>query len=214
MTETSGTDTDDESRRNSNSKVASVIHRRDLVGMGDELVERWTGDTTERMSLRELADYFNQELLAQTLRDASLNTLDGEAANFYRLLTADNVSSGTSVQATHRLEQRGIDVDQLIADFVSRQAIHTYLTKHRGVSYSTTEADPVETEATNIRRLKRRMATILESKIERLRNTERITLGEFSLLIDVHVLCEDCGVQYQAADLLDSGTCDCSPDSS
>jgi hypothetical protein len=193
----------------SNSKVARVIRRRGLDGLGDELVEYWTEETTERMSLRELADYFNRELLAQTLQDVSMNTLDGEPANIYRLLTDDSVSSGAAVQATNRLEQHGIDVEQLTAEFVSRQAIHTYLTKYRGVSHSPANGDPVETETTNVQRLKRRMTTIIESKIERLRNTERITLGEFNVLIDVRILCEDCGAQYQATELLERGTCRC-----
>lgn len=201
-TESSETDT--------NSKVVAVIRRRNLTGLGDELVERWTGETTERMSLRELAEYFNRELLAQTLRDASVTTLDGESANIYRLLTDDDVSSGAAVQATNRLEQRGIDVDRLVADFVSRQAIHTYLTGYRDVSYSSPDVDPVETETTNVQRLKRRMTTIVESKVERLRSTDRITLGEFNLLVDMRVLCEDCGAQYQVAELFERGGCECS----
>lgn len=213
MTEPTKPDDSDELEINSNSKVATVIHQRSLGGLGDELVEYWEGDATEQMSLRELADYFNRQLLAQTLRNASLNTLDGEPANFYRLLTDDSVSSGASVQARNQLEQRGIDVDQLLADFVSRQAIHTYLTKERDVSYSTSEGDSVEKEATNIQRLKRRVTTILESKIDRLRNADRITLGKFNLLIDIRVLCEDCGAQYQVAELLDRGVCDCPQDS-
>jgi hypothetical protein len=214
MNESDSSGGSDESKIDSNSKVATVIQQYNLSGLGDELVENWLLDTDGRMSLRELADHFNQELLTQVLRGASLNTLDGEPANFYRLLTDDSVSSGTSVQARNQLEQRGINIDQLLADFVSRQAIHTYLTKERDVSYSTSEDDPVEKEATNIQRLKRRMTTILESKIERLRNIDRITLGEFNLLIDIRVLCEDCGAQYQVTELLDRGACDCPQDSS
>ena len=202
------------SETDSNSKVVAVIRRRNLTGLGDELVERWTGETTERMSLRELAEYFNRELLAQTLRDASVTTLDGESANIYRLLTDDDVSSGAAVQATNRLEQHGIDVDRLVADFVSRQAIHTYLTGYRDVSYSSPDVDPVETETTNVQRLKRRMTTIVESKVERLRSTDRITLGEFNLLVDMRVLCEDCGAQYQVTELFERGGCECSEPSS
>jgi hypothetical protein len=214
MAESDESDSDDDAKVDSNSKVVRAIHRYGLAGLGDELVEYWTGDATERMSLRELAEYFNRELLAKTLRDASVDTLDGESANFYRLLTDDSVSSGAAVQATSRLEQHGIDVDQLMADFVSRQAIHTYLTKYRDVSYSSTDGDPIETETTNVQRLTRRMTAIVESKIERLRNTDRITLGEFNVLVDVRVLCEDCGAQYQVTELLGRGGCECSQEPS
>jgi hypothetical protein len=97
-----------------------------------------------------------------------------------------------------------------VAEFVSRQAIHTYLTSYRDVSYSSPDVNPTETETTNVRRLKRRMTTIIESKIERLRNTGRITLGECNVLVDVRVLCEDCGAQYQVTELFGRGGCECS----
>lgn len=209
MTDTENAASTSDSKTDSNSKVVAVIHRYGLDGLGDELVEYWTGDTSATMSLRELAEYFNRELLGQALRDASVSTLDGEVENFYRLLTSDDVSSGASVQAKNQLEQRGVDVDQLTDAFVSRQAIHTYLTNYREVSYSPDDGDPVETGATNIQRLEHRMATVIESNIERLRNTGRISLGEFNLLVDVRVFCEDCGTQYQATELLDQGACDC-----
>lgn len=213
MTDANEADSSDDANGDSNSKVVRLLQRYELVGLGDELVEYWTDETTERKSLRELADYFNQELLARVLRDASVDTLAGEQENLYRLLTDEGVSSGAAVQATNRLEQHGIDVDRLTADFVSRQAIHTYLTNYRDVSYSSNDDDPVETETTNVRRLRRRMTTIIESKIERLRNTDRITLGAFNVLIDVRVLCEDCGAQYQVTELFDRGGCECTSDS-
>jgi hypothetical protein len=214
MTDANEADSSDDANGDSNSKVVRLLQRYELVGLGDELVEYWTDETTERKSLRELADYFNQELLARVLRDASVDTLAGEQENLYRLLTDEGVSSGAAVQATNRLEQHGIDVDRLTTDFVSRQAIHTYLTNYRDVSYSSNDDDPVETETTNVRRLRRRMTTIIESKIERLRNTDRITLGAFNVLIDVRVLCEDCGAQYQVTELFDRGGCECTNDSS
>lgn len=214
MTDANEADSSDDANGDSNSKVVRLLQRYELVGLGDELVKYWTDETTERKSLRELADYFNQELLARVLRDASVDTLAGEQENLYRLLTDEGVSSGAAVQATNRLEQHGIDVDRLTTDFVSRQAIHTYLTNYRDVSYSSNDDDPVETETTNVRRLRRRMTTIIESKIERLRNTDRITLGAFNVLIDVRVLCEDCGAQYQVTELFDRGGCECTNDSS
>ena len=62
-----------------------------------------------------------------------MTTLDGEVANTYRLLTADDVSTGVRTQAETTLEHNGIDPDRLQQDFISQLAIHTYLTKHYGV---------------------------------------------------------------------------------
>ena len=113
------------------------------------------------------------------MNEAGMNPLDGEVENTYRLLADSDVSTGTQTQAQRRLSREGVDVNQLEADFVSRQAVHTYLTKDRGVSYSPNEDDPLEREAENIQRLKHRMTTITGSKIEQLRNSDRLTIGEF-----------------------------------
>lgn len=133
---------------------------------------------------------------------------DGEVENTYRLLTDNDVSTGIQTQARRRLERARVNVDQLETEFVSRQAIHTSLTKVREVSYTTDESDPVETEDTNSRRLKRRMTTMTNGKLAHLRDAAHITLGEFELLLDMRVLCEDCGVQYQVSDLLERKTCE------
>ena len=69
-------------------------------------------------------------------------------------------SKTLSLAHCRRLERASVDVDQLEIDFVSRQAVHTYLTAVHGVTDTADESDPIEREATNIRRLKRWLATI------------------------------------------------------
>ena len=203
-----------ESTKNRNpyptGKLGKLIDEYKLNELGDKIETYWLSDADERYSLRELAEYVNHRLLHTVIQEADMNPLDGEVENTYRLLTDDNVSTGTRTQARRRLERAGVDVDQLESDFVSRQAVHTYLTKDREVSYTPNEGDPLEREATNIRRLKRRMSTITGGKLEQLRNADQLTLGEFEAYVDVRVLCEDCGTQYQVDELLDNGACDCS----
>ena len=197
------------SESTSNSKLRRVLKEYDLEELGEEIEAYWLDDTDSRYSLRELATYVNQQVLRTAMDEAGMNSLEGEVENTYRLLSDDDVSTGTQTQAQRRLSREGVDVDQLKSDFVSRQAVHTYLTKDRGVSYSPSEGDPLEREAENIQRLKRRMTTITESKIAQLRNSDRLAIGEFETFIDVRVLCEECGTQYQVSDLLTQGKCEC-----
>ncbi len=208
MPSTSDSEQEDHTRQ-SNSKLSRLIDEYDLEELGERIEDYWLDDTDDGYSLRELADYVNQQLLRTAMRDAGMNPLDGEVENTYRLLTDDDVSTGTRTQAHRRLERAGVDVDQLDADFVSRQAVHTYLTSVRGVTYPTDNSDPVTTEATNIRRLKRRMTTMTDGKLTHLQNADHITLGEFEILLDMRVLCEDCGNQYQVSDLLEQRGCEC-----
>ena len=198
------------SESTSNSKLHRVLNEYDLEELGEEIEVYWLDDTDSRYSLRELVTYINEQLLRTAMNDAGMNPLEGEVENTYRLLTDDDVSTGTQTQAHRRLSRAGVDVDQLESDFVSRQAVHTYLTKDRVVSYSPSEGDPLEREAENIQRFKRRMTTITESKIEQLRNSDRLIIGEFETFVDIRILCENCGSQYQSNELLDKGSCECS----
>ena len=196
------------------SKVARLIDEYDLgEGFGDELERRWTADGDERESLRDLADRFNRRLLESALTAAGTSTISGEVENLYRLLTADDVGSGMRTEAQARLERDGIDVDQLDRDFVTYQAIRTYLTEYRGAEYEEPSAsDQVETVLETIQRLRSRLRSITEGSLDRLRSTDRLTLGRFRLFVDVDVLCEDCGAQYGVVDLLERGGCDCEPE--
>lgn len=194
----------------SRGKVAKLIAEYDLEGLGDELEMYWTADD-DRMSLRDLAVHCNKEVLRATLNDHAVDTLAGEVNNLYELLTDDDVTSGERIEAENRLEDRGINVDQLRSDFVSRQAIHTYLTKQRDAEYSNDPGDGqiIERRLEELQRLKSRLSVVVERTLPTLRNGERITLGAFQVLVSVRVQCADCGAQFSAAELLQRGGCNC-----
>lgn len=196
----------DRSRR---SKIGRLIADYDLDGLGQTLEDRWTGRAGEKHSLRDLADFFNRRLLRAALEEAGQRPLDGEVENFYRLLTAEEVSGGMRTEARTSLERAGVDVETLEKEFVSHQAVHTYLTKYRGASHDADDADQLEKDAQTIRRLTSRTATVTESTLERLRDTDRVTLGDFDVLVDVRVLCADCGAAADVSELLDAGGCEC-----
>ena len=191
-------------------KLSRLIVEYEFYGLGEELEKRWLGDSTKRYSLRKLAEYVNNQLLREAMQNAGMDPLDGEVENVYRLLTDDSVNTGARTQAYRRLQRAGVDVKQLETDFVSRQAVHTYLTKNREISYTIDETDPIIRETSNIRKLRQQMKTIIEGKVTQLRDADHLTLGEFELFLNVQVLCEDCGTQYQISELLDTRSCDCS----
>jgi hypothetical protein len=191
------------------SKVARLIEEYDLEGFGEELEHLWTAEE-DRRSLRDLADYFNQHLLRHALEAANIQHLDGEVENTYRLLTDDDISSAESTRVQRRLERDGVDVDSLKTDFVTYQAIRTYLKDHRGAEYTPAETDPLEREKTNVQKLRGRMVSVTEGKLEQLRNNGALTLGDFRTIAEIQVICEDCNTQYDILELLDRGGCECS----
>jgi hypothetical protein len=192
------------------SKVARLLAEYDLDGLGDELETRWTGDGVERTSLRDLADYFNRRLLERALVDAGLSALDSDVSTTYRNLTDGDVSTGVRTDTRARLENNGVDVEGLLSDFVSYQAIRSYLTEYRDAEYRRlSDEEKVEKDLKSIQRLMTRTLSVTEERIEKLAQTGRIDVGGFEVLLDVQVLCEDCGEQYAVSEFLTGRGCDC-----
>lgn len=200
-------------RSHTASKVGRVLVEYDLEGLGETMESRWTGEEEEeRYSLRELADWLNKHLLEVAMSRAGRQPLDGEVDNVYRLLTGDDVSSGVRTQARNDLQRDGVGLETLERDFVSHQAIHTYLTKYRGASHSaptSPDQDRIESVTRAIQRLSHRTLRVTEDNLATLKNTDRLPIGDFDVLVDVTVTCQDCGKRYDVVDLLEKGHCDC-----
>lgn len=199
------------SGRGPRGKVEQLLEKYELEGFGDYLVDRWTRvDAGERLSLRALAREFNIRLLETRLMEADSEPIGGTAESYYESLTSEDVSSGVRTEVRRSLEQAGIDVGGLEADFVSRQAIHTYLTKERGANQPTQESSISGSAVQEtIDRLRERVRQVTTSRLERLRSMGEVTLGEFQVTIDVHVYCRDCGTQHSIPELLAAGGCGC-----
>jgi len=193
------------------SKVARLIDEYDLAGIGDTLERRWTA-TEDRSSLRELADYFNRELLRTAIESAGATPLEGEVENLYRLLTDDDVTSGVREQTRNRLDQQGVDVEEIEGDFVTYQSVRTYLKKHRDADppdTSTSPEDRIERKRSTIQRLTSRLADVTEQSLRELVDASAITLGEFDVIVTVRVHCTSCGTQQSVSDLLATRGCEC-----
>lgn len=193
------------------TKVGRVIEKYELgPEYGDRLEAQWVGDGTDRVSLRDLADEFNRRVLSRAMGDAGMTTIEGEVENLYRLLSDSETTAGARTEARRRLEREGVDVEAVEADFVTYQAIRSYLRGYRGVELDrASDSDRVERTGDSIERLRSRLAVVGEQNLKQLRDADRITLGEFRLFVSVEVFCEDCGSQFSIGGLLDRGGCDC-----
>lgn len=195
------------------SKVERVIGEYGLGDLGAELEARWTGATGDRSSLRELAHEFNRQVLRAAMDAADVRVLDGEIENTYRLLTDSEVSNGMRRQTRRQLERSGVDIDTVENDFVSHQAVHTYLRAHRGASHPSTAdedaTDRLDREANKIQALKSRTAAVTDDTISRLATADAVEIEQFSVFVDVNVLCESCGTAKPVSRFLEAGGCRC-----
>lgn len=193
----------------SRSKVGRLLKEYEMTGLGQELEDRWLGRGYKNQSLRDLADWFNKRLIEQKFKQVDETPIDGEVANLYRLLSDEDVMTGKKIDARATLERNDIDPETLQNEFVSHQAIHTYLTEFRNVSKERSAKNRLESARRTIQRLQNRLVAVVESNLHQLRKQDELTLGEFNVLVDVQILCEDCGGSYSVSDLFDRGGCDC-----
>ena len=192
------------------SKVARLLEEYDIEGLGAELEARWTADGDQRMSLRDLADSFNKRLLEVQLRVAGLDALEQDVQRTYRNLTGEDVTVGVQTDTRTRLEQNGIDVEELERDFVTYQAIRSYLTEFRDAAYEgPADDEKIQADQGTIQRLASRTLSVTEDRLQTLRETDRLDVGEFEVLLDLQVVCQSCGTQYSVDQLLEEGGCDC-----
>jgi hypothetical protein len=184
------------------SKVATAIERYGLDGIGAELESRWSRERN-RWSLRRLADYFNAELLAQVIRKTDGTTLDADATDLYDRLRSDDRTART--EAERLLEREGVAVDDLRDEFVSYQAIRTYLRSHRDAEPPGGDATGVDDAVETIRRLDGRLAAVARDRLSAL---DDLAVAEPRVLTSIRVYCDDCGARLDLDDLAD-GACDC-----
>ncbi|OYR81707.1 hypothetical protein DJ71_13025, partial [Halorubrum sp. E3] len=157
----------------------------------------------------DLAEEFNRRLVETRLDEAGVRLSVGELTAVVGLLTGEEETAADRMQLRRRLEREGVDVDALDRDVVSYQAVRSYLRDHRGAEYERDSDDRAGTAARAIGKLRGRLVAVTESKLRALRQTPALTLGEFQVLVDVGVLCTDCGSRYGVTELLSAGGCDC-----
>ncbi|MGB9965563.1 rod-determining factor RdfA [Halobacterium sp. CBA1126] len=191
------------------SKVARLVDEHDLDGVGAELEARWTATGDDHWSLRDLAEHFNRELVRERLYEAGLHPSEAEVGDVVRLLTGDGGGAAEQTQLRRRLEREGIDVEDLAGDVVTYQAVRSYLQEYRGAEYERDTGDRLETVADAVQKLRGRLVSVTETKLDQLRRTSKLTLGEFRVMVDVRVLCTECDTQYGIAELLAGDGCNC-----
>ncbi|WP_246998300.1 rod-determining factor RdfA [Halosolutus gelatinilyticus] len=192
-------------------KAGRVATKYGLSGLDDDLVAYWTGTGEEQYSTRELATHVNQRVLEAALEDAGVAVRDGEVENTYRLLTDDDVTSGTRIQTRNELERDGVPIDDVESDFISHQTVYNHLTNCLDASLEEPDDEErLDRSEEKLGALQNRTAAVTEDTIAQLDRNDVIDINEFDVLVSVTVTCTECQQQYTVRDLLEERGCDCS----
>lgn len=191
------------------TKVERVVAEYDLAGWGERLERAWLGEEGERASLRELATEFNVAVLESAFRRSDVTTIDADVRSAYRTLTGDDVPGTDAVRKRRELEREGVDVEAVESDFVTHQAIHTYLRTVRGVELDRSRDDLVDRKRETVQRLVGRTEAVTESTLAELVDAGELTDRTYEVLVTVSVVCTDCGTDHTVEELVERGGCDC-----
>ena len=191
-------------------KVGRVGEKYDIADLDETLITYWTGNGDDQRSTRELATYVNQRILETALTKADIPPKEGEVENTYRLLTSDDVTSGTRIETRNELQRDGVPIDDVESDFVSHQTVYNHLTKCLDTSVEPpSDEERLEKSAEKLGALQNRTAAVTADTIEQLDRNGILEIGEFTVNVSVMVTCEDCFQEYTVRDLLDQQSCDC-----
>lgn len=195
------------------TKVERVIDTYDLDEWGARLEAEWLGDGGNRTSLRDLATEFNIAILQKALREAGDTPTRRDVENTYEILTDEEASSAERVRKRRALERTGVDIDAVRSDFVTHQAIHTYLTTVREAELPKEDDDESrrERKKETIQRLASRTQVVTDSTVAELVRAGLLTDRQYDVLVSVTVVCEECGTTYTVDELIDSSGCSCTP---
>ncbi|WP_277542970.1 rod-determining factor RdfA [Haloarcula laminariae] len=191
-------------------KLGRVAAKYDLRDIDEKLVESWTHDGDEQRSTRELATYVNQRTLEAAVTNAGISHKEGEIENTYRLLTSDDVTSGTRTETRNELEQDGVPIETVESDFVSHQTVYNHLTKCLEASIEPpSDKEILEKSEEKLGALQSRTVAVTTDTVEKLDRDEILNIGEFNVHVSVTVTCEDCFREYTVQDLLEQRRCEC-----
>ncbi|SFS90317.1 rod-determining factor RdfA [Halostagnicola kamekurae] len=199
-----------DSNRSCGCKLGRISNEYGLSGLDDELVALWTGEADEQYSTRKLATYVNELVLEAAFEEAGVTAKEGEVENTYRLLTDDDVTSGTQVQTRNELERDGVPVEQVESDFISHQTVYNHLTKCLEASLETpSDEERLERSREKLGSLQNRTAAVTADTVAHLERNDIVDIGEYNVSVGITVTCEDCFEEFTVRELLENRSCSC-----
>jgi len=194
-------------------KVGRVIASFELDDIDDELAARRKGGSGESASLRELTDFFNQQVVQSALERAGKAPLDGEVENIHRLLTDDDVSRGMQIRARKQLERGDVDIEAVEDGFVSHPTMGKHLRTCLGVERTQDPVDRAETARKRAFKIQNRAEAVIENTLSWLASAGLIAAGQLSVSVNAQVVCEECGAYAEVGQFIERGGCECDSDS-
>lgn len=187
-------------------KVGRVTREYEVPNADSRIVDEWQSGT----SVRQLARELNEDLIESGLAGANLGTVEWSLSPVYEALHTDELSEAEAIEIRRELDRAGVDVERLSSDLVSHQTVYRHLTQCLDASRSDdrTPEQRRETARDTVYALQQRTELVTESTIETLLSAGVAALGDPEVVVDMQVVCGDCGRSLDFETAITDG-CDC-----
>lgn len=187
-------------------KVGRVAAEYELSDVDARLVEGWQGGT----SVRRLTEELNERVVAAALDAANVGRAEWRGTPVYEALHTDELTDAEEIEIRRELDRAGVDVEKLSSDLVSHQTVYRHLTGCLDASKDDerTPEERRETARDTVYALRQRTELVTESTLETLRSAGVAELGDVEVLVDLRVVCGDCGRSMDFERAITDG-CDC-----
>lgn len=126
------------------------------------------------------------------------------------MFLTDDLSESRTIEIRRDLQREGVDVDELESALISHQTLHRHFTDCLDASKdgSIGPTEKLDTARDTVFSLQERTHQVIESTISDLRDAGLIDVGEPEVIINIQVVCENCGRSMDFESTLSDG-CDC-----
>lgn len=187
------------------TRVAQEYHIRDV---DEKLLQQRERGT----SLRELAIFFNKQILSKAL-DRATQEVVGDTETIYEVLMDDDTDRARQAELRSKLTRYNVDIDDAQQDFISHQTVQNHLNDCRELNTARESTLDLEGGRKTIEWAQARSEGVIEQTIERLRNAGEVADTQTEVTQSVRVACSACGQSYRIEKFLEQGGCGCHLDS-
>lgn len=188
-------------------KIGHTSIEYSISNLDSRLVEKWKNGS----SVRQLAEDLNKEIIESELNAADVGYVAWSQTPVYEALHTDELSEAEEIEIRRELDRVGVNVEQLAADLVSHQTVYRHLTQCLNTSKEDDQTpDERREKAKNtVYALQQRTEAVTESTIDSLTTAGVTDLGDPQVLIDLQIVCNDCGQATDFETAINEG-CNCS----
>jgi hypothetical protein len=188
-------------------KVDRVAEAYGLRSLDERIIRR---REQKDYSLRDLESYVNGRVLGSAMGAAGMDVLDGQAEDFCDRLRGEG-DELRHQEARRHLTDAGVDVDEVIQDFVSYQTVRKHLNECLDISTSREYTPNSRKSRNRIGAMRARVQNVTERIVERFRTHDALEMGgEHEAVVSVKIRCSSCDGVYHPGVLLEEGGCECS----